>query len=116
MNTDSFAQRHIGPRKSDLSKMLKTIGVNSIKQLIEETIPEDILLDKKLSLNKAMSEQEYQEHSNLLSRKNKLFKTYIGLGYHHTFLPPVIPTSVIAASPGPLTTHPITESVIGVFI
>ena len=51
MNTDSFAQRHIGPRKSDLSKMLKTIGVNSIKQLIEETIPEDILLDKKLSLN-----------------------------------------------------------------
>ena len=52
MNTDSFAQRHIGPRKSDLSKMLKTIGVNSMKELIEETIPENILLEKKLSLDK----------------------------------------------------------------
>ena len=104
MNTDSFAQRHIGPRKSDLSKMLKTIGVNSIKQLIEETIPEDILLDKKLSLNKAMSEQEYQEHSNLLSRKNKLFKTYIGLGYHHTFLPPVIQRNILE-NPGWYTAY-----------
>ena len=79
MNTDSFAQRHIGPRKSDLSKMLKTIGVNSMQQLIEETIPEDILLDKKLSLSKAMSEQEYQEHNNLLGKKNKLFKIIIAL-------------------------------------
>jgi len=104
MNTDSFAQRHIGPRKSDLSKMLKTIGVNSIKQLIEETIPEDILLDKKLLLNKAMSEQEYQEHSNLLSRKNKLFKTYIGLGYHHTFLPPVIQRNILE-NPGWYTAY-----------
>ena len=47
MNTDSFAQRHIGPRKSDLDKMFKTIGVNSMKELIEETIPENILLEKK---------------------------------------------------------------------
>ena len=74
MNTDSFAQRHIGPRKSDLVKMLKTIGVNSMRELIEETIPENILLEKKLSLDKPMSEQEYQEHNNLLSKKNKLFK------------------------------------------
>ena len=104
MNTDSFAQRHIGPRKSDLSKMLKTIGVSSIKQLIEETIPEDILLDKKLSLPKAMSEQEYQEHNNLLSTKNKLFKTYIGLGYHHTFSPPVIQRNILE-NPGWYTAY-----------
>ena len=104
MNTDSFAQRHIGPRKSDLSKMLKTIGVNSMQQLIEETIPEDILLDKKLSLSKAMSEQEYQEHNNLLSKKNKLFKTYIGLGYHHTFSPPVIQRNILE-NPGWYTAY-----------
>ena len=104
MNTDSFAQRHIGPRKSDLSKMLKTIGVNSMQQLIEETIPEDILLDKKLSLSKAMSEQEYQEHNNLLGRKNKLFKTYIGLGYHHTFSPPVIQRNILE-NPGWYTAY-----------
>ena len=104
MNTDSFAQRHIGPRKSDPSKMLKTIGVNSMQQLIEETIPEDILLDKKLSLSKAMSEQEYQEHNNLLSKKNKLFKTYIGLGYHHTFSPPVIQRNILE-NPGWYTAY-----------
>ncbi len=104
MNTDSFAQRHIGPRKSDLSKMLKTIGVNSMEQLIKDTIPEDILLDKKLSLPKAMSEQEYQEHNNLLSTKNKLFKTYIGLGYHHTFSPPVIQRNILE-NPGWYTAY-----------
>ena len=104
MNTDSFAQRHIGPRKSDLSKMLKTIGVNSMQQLIEETIPEDILLNKKLSLSKAMSEQEYQEHNNLLGKKNKLFKTYIGLGYHHTFSPPVIQRNILE-NPGWYTAY-----------
>ena len=95
MNTNSFAQRHIGPRKSDLNKMLKTIGLNSMEELINQTIPEDILLKERLSLNKAMSEQEYQEHNNLLSLKNKIFKTYIGLGYHNSFLPPVIQRNIL---------------------
>ncbi len=95
MNTNSFAQRHIGPRKSDLNKMLKTIGLDSMEKLINQTIPEDILLKERLSLNKAMSEQEYQEHNNLLSVKNKLFKTYIGLGYHNSFLPPVIQRNIL---------------------
>lgn len=95
MNTNSFAQRHIGPRKSDLNKMLKTIGLNSMEELINQTIPEDILLKERLLLNKAMSEQEYQEHNNLLSLKNKLFKTYIGLGYHNSFLPPVIQRNIL---------------------
>ena len=95
MNTNSFAQRHIGPRKSDLNKMLKTIGLNSMEKLINQTIPEDILLKERLSLNKAMSEQEYQEHNNLLSVKNQLFKTYIGLGYHNSFLPPVIQRNIL---------------------
>ena len=95
MNSNSFAQRHIGPRKSDLNTMLKTIGLNSMEELINQTIPEDILLKERLSLNKAMSEQEYQDHNNLLSAKNNLFKTYIGLGYHHSFLPPVIQRNIL---------------------
>ena len=95
MNTNSFAQRHIGPRKSDLNTMLKTIGLNSMEELINQTIPEDILLKERLSLNKAMSEQEYQDHNNLLSAKNNLFKTYIGLGYHNSFLPPVIQRNIL---------------------
>tara|TARA_R110000787_G_scaffold8495_4_gene28683 strand:+ start:3760 stop:6609 length:2850 start_codon:yes stop_codon:yes gene_type:complete len=104
MNTNSFAQRHIGPRKSDLNKMLNTIGVNSMNDLIGQTIPDDILLKEKLSLKKAMSEQEYQEHNNLLSAKNKLFKTYIGLGYHNTFLPPVIQRNILE-NPGWYTAY-----------
>jgi glycine dehydrogenase len=104
MNTNSFAQRHIGPRKSDLNKMFNTIGVNSMNELIGQTIPDDILLKEKLSLNKAMSEQEYQEHNNLLSAKNKLFKTYIGLGYHNTFLPPVIQRNILE-NPGWYTAY-----------
>ena len=104
MNTDSFAQRHIGPRKNDLNKMLKTIGANSMNELIAQTIPDDILLKENLSLDKAMSEQEYQEHNNLLSSKNKLYKTYIGLGYHNTFLPPVIQRNILE-NPGWYTAY-----------
>ena len=47
MNTDSFAIRHLGPRKSDLPKMLQTIGVDSMEQLIAQTIPDDILLSEE---------------------------------------------------------------------
>lgn len=104
MNTDSFAQRHIGPRISDHDKMLKTIGVDSITDLIDQTIPDDILLTKKLSLQPAMSEQEYQEHNSELAAKNKLYKTYIGLGYHNTFTPPVIQRNILE-NPGWYTAY-----------
>ncbi len=90
MNTDSFALRHIGPRESELPEMLKTIGVNSLDQLIYETIPDDILLKKALKLDTAMSEQEFLEHIMELSTKNKNFKSYIGLGYHQSVTPPVV--------------------------
>ena len=104
MNTDSFAQRHIGPRKNDLEKMLKTIGADSIDSLIEQTIPDDILLQNKLSLRPAMTELEYLEHNADLALKNKLFKTYIGLGYHNTILPPVIQRNIFE-NPGWYTAY-----------
>lgn len=104
MNTDSFALRHIGPRENDLPEMLKTIGVSSIDQLIYETVPDDILLKKALDLDTAMSEQEYLEHITELSTKNKLFKTYIGLGYHQSNLPPVIQRNILE-NPGWYTAY-----------
>ena len=58
MKTDSFAIRHIGPRKADLESMLKTVGVDAMEQLIFETIPDDIRLEKDLVLDDAMSEYE----------------------------------------------------------
>ncbi len=104
MNTDSFALRHIGPRENDLPEMLKTIGVSSIDQLIYETVPDDILLKKALDLDTAMSEQEYLEHITELSTKNKLFKTYIGLGYHQSITPPVIQRNILE-NPGWYTAY-----------
>ncbi|MGO3182682.1 MAG: aminomethyl-transferring glycine dehydrogenase [Aequorivita sp.] len=104
MNTDSFALRHIGPRESDLPEMLETIGVKSLDQLIFETVPDDILLKKALNLDIAMSEQEYLEHITELSSKNKIFKTYIGLGYNQAIMPPVIQRNVLE-NPGWYTAY-----------
>lgn len=104
MNTDSFALRHIGPREKDIPEMLKTVGASSIDQLIYETVPDDILLKKALNLDTAMSEQEYLEHITDLSAKNKVFKTYIGLGYHQSILPPVIQRNILE-NPGWYTAY-----------
>ena len=104
MNTDAFALRHIGPRKSDHVKMLKTIEAESIDQLIFETIPENIRLNSPLKLDAAMSEQEYLEHIHELASKNKVFKSYIGLGYHPSNLPAVIQRNILE-NPGWYTAY-----------
>ena len=104
MRTDSFALRHIGPKEEDLKSMLETIGAESIEQLIYETIPDDIRLEKPLDLPKAMSENQYAEHIKKLSEKNKIFKTYIGLGYHQAILPAVIQRNILE-NPGWYTAY-----------
>ncbi len=104
MNTDNFALRHIGPRSADLPKMLKTVGVNSIDQLISETIPDEILLQERLKLDTAMSEQEYLGHINHLAQKNSVFDTYIGMGYHEAHTPSVILRNILE-NPGWYTAY-----------
>ncbi len=104
MKTDSFKLRHIGPSKKDLDSMLEIIKVDSIDQLIYETVPDDIILKKPLEIASAMSEQEYSVHMQKLSAKNKVFKTYIGLGYHESCLPAVIQRNVLE-NPGWYTAY-----------
>ncbi len=104
MKTDSFKLRHIGPSEKDLGNMLNTIKVDSIEQLIYETVPDDILLKKPLNLASAMSEQEYSAHMQKLSAENKVFKTYIGLGYHEACLPAVIQRNILE-NPGWYTAY-----------
>ncbi len=104
MNTNSFALRHIGPRPSNIDEMLKTIGVDSLDQLIYETLPDDIKLEKEIEVGEGMSEQEYAEHITKLANKNQVFKTYIGLGYHNTNLPAVIQRNILE-NPGWYTAY-----------
>ena len=104
MNTNAFALRHIGPRENDIKEMLQTIGAESIEQLIYETIPSNIRLEKDLDLDEAMTEYEYSTHINNLSKLNKTYKTYIGLGYHPTILPAVIQRNILE-NPGWYTAY-----------
>ena len=104
MNTDIFALRHIGSREADLPEMLKTIGVESIEQLVYETVPDDILMKKPMDLPRALTEQEYLAHSTAMANKNKTFTSYIGLGYHATILPPVIQRNILE-NPGWYTAY-----------
>ena len=104
MNTDSFSLRHIGPRETEVFEMLKTIGADSIEQLIYETVPDDILLDKKLNLPEALSEAEYLKHIEELGNKNIVYESYIGLGYHPTVTPPVIQRNILE-NPGWYTAY-----------
>ncbi len=104
MKTDSFALRHLGPRENDLPKMLETIGVETLDQLIYETIPSDIRLKKPLELEHIMTEYEYANHIRVLGRTNKVFKSYIGLGYHPTIVPPAIQRNIFE-NPGWYTAY-----------
>eukprot|EP00095_Tigriopus_kingsejongensis_P003949 maker-scaffold1077_size64101-snap-gene-0.0 protein:Tk03949 transcript:maker-scaffold1077_size64101-snap-gene-0.0-mRNA-1 annotation:"glycine dehydrogenase" len=104
MNTNTFALRHIGPRENDQKLMLDAIGVDSMEQLIFETIPDDIRLKNDLNLDVAMSEFEYSSHINNLSKLNSIYKTYIGLGYHPTILPAVVQRNILE-NPGWYTAY-----------
>jgi glycine dehydrogenase len=104
MNTNAFALRHIGPREGDQNQMLKTIGVDNLDQLIYETIPDDIRLKNELNLDEPMTEYEYLNHIHELSKKNKVFKSYIGLGYHPTIVPAVIQRNILE-NPGWYTAY-----------
>ena len=104
MKTDVFALRHIGIQEEEQSQMLKTVGVESLDQLILETIPADIRLKKALDLAPAMSEHDYLSHIEILSQKNKVFKTYIGQGYHQSITPSVIKRNILE-NPGWYTAY-----------
>lgn len=87
---NQFSRRHIGITDRDLPKMLETIGVKSVDELIEQTIPANIRLPKPLDLPEAMTEQEFLTHIHELAQKNQLADNYIGLGYYGAITPAVI--------------------------
>ena len=104
MKTDAFALRHIGPRENDLPHMLKTIGVETLDQLIFETIPSDIRLKSDIILDEPMTEFEFAKHIAELGSKNKVFQSYIGLGYNQAIVPAVIQRNILE-NPGWYTAY-----------
>jgi len=82
LGKDLFALRHIGPNEDELEEMLKLIGADSLGSLIEETVPSAIRLNKPLNLPEAVSEYRFLEDLSKIASRNKVFKSYIGLGYY----------------------------------
>ena len=89
-HSDSFSKRHLGPRNEDLPEMLEMIGVDSLDILIKETIPEDIFLKEPLKIPEAINENEFLTSLLDVARRNKTFKSFIGLGYYDCIIPSVI--------------------------
>lgn len=104
MITNNFSRRHIGPKADEIPLMLEKIGVKSVDELIDKTIPESIRLDKPMELPDGINEKEYVEHIKALGSKNKIYKTYIGLGYYNTILPGVIQRNILE-NPGWYTSY-----------
>ena len=104
MITNNFIKRHNGLRPDDEAEMLKKIGVDSVDDLINKTIPASIRMKKPLAVAEGMNEYEYLNHLKGLGAKNKLFRTYIGMGYYNTILPGVIQRNILE-NPGWYTAY-----------
>ena len=104
MSTYKFSDRHIGPRANDITEMLKVVNTLSLNQLIDETIPEKIHLAREMNLPEALSESRFVEHMQALARKNKNYRSYIGMGYFNTILPGVIQRNILE-NPGWYTAY-----------
>ncbi|MBN2663607.1 MAG: aminomethyl-transferring glycine dehydrogenase [Bacteroidales bacterium] len=95
MLNDNFVNRHIGHNTDQKNEMLKEIGLNSIAELLFNTIPDAIKSDKKLKLDAPLSEYEVLEKMTELGAQNLLFKSFIGMGYYGTMMPSVIQRNVL---------------------
>ena len=80
-NSKEFIKRHIGPSTEDQLKMLKHVGYNTLNDLMVNTVPEKILLKDELKINEPLSENDALKKLKSISKKNKIFRNFIGMGY-----------------------------------
>lgn len=104
MRKYTFEDRHIGLNQKDVSQMLQDINADSLDDLIQQTIPNQIRLNKKLNLPHSLTESRFIEHIQKIGRKNKNYRSYIGMGYFNTILPGVIQRNVLE-NPGWYTAY-----------
>jgi glycine dehydrogenase len=104
MNLNSFESRHIGANENDIKKMLNTIGLNSVDELIHQTIPNSILKNSPLKIEDAITENDYLIKIKEIADLNKNFDNYIGQGYYGTLTPSVIKRNILC-NPGWYTAY-----------
>jgi glycine dehydrogenase len=101
---DDFISRHIGPNEQEIQEMLSVIGEESLESLTRSTVPENIQFNDALNIGEATSEVEALEYLRTVAKKNKVFKSYIGMGYYGTHTPNVILRNVLE-NPGWYTAY-----------
>ncbi|MEQ1750021.1 MAG: aminomethyl-transferring glycine dehydrogenase [Prosthecobacter sp.] len=100
----AFAPRHIGPSAKETASMLQTLGVSSLDDLIDQVVPEGIRQHGELSLPEPLSEEHALRRLRQIMERNKVLRSFIGLGYHDTFTPPVIQRNILE-NPGWYTAY-----------
>src|SRR5256886_9867997 len=101
---DRFVTRHIGPSPDETRAMLETLGYESLDAFIDAVVPADIRLRRPLALPPGRTEREVLQALRGLAAQNQLFRSYIGMGYYHTFTPQVIPRNIVE-NPGWYTAY-----------
>lgn len=104
MSNNNFLQRHIGPNETDTDAMLQAIGVSSLDEFIDQTIPTQLRSSTPLHLKPPQQENEVLETLRSLAKKNVLKKSFLGQGYYGTILPPAIQRNVLE-NPGWYTAY-----------
>ncbi len=95
MAVENFVDRHIGPRDHEIEAMLKKIGVSSVDELINQVVPADIRINEPLKIEGGLTERQYYRKIINIAAKNKVYNTYIGMGYYDTITPAVILRNVL---------------------
>ncbi|MDC0513965.1 aminomethyl-transferring glycine dehydrogenase [Pelagibacteraceae bacterium] len=103
-NSKEFIARHIGPSKEDQEIMLQAVGAKSLDDLMKNTVPEKILLSEELKVSEPVSENDALKMLKSISKKNEIFRNFIGMGYYNTFTPNVILRNILE-NPGWYTSY-----------
>ena len=102
--TDSFSNRHIGPNESEIAQMLEVLGISSLDDLIDKTVPGTIRLKNHLKLPPALSESAALAQLKVIASKNQVYRSFIGMGYYNCITPPVILRNILE-NPGWYTAY-----------
>jgi glycine dehydrogenase len=101
----NFSRRHIGPSAAEAESMLQTLGFKTLDDLIDKVVPEGIRVREALNLPPPLSEEQALRRMRQIMSRNKVLRSFIGLGYHDTFTPPVIQRNISKIPAGTPPTH-----------